>query len=349
MVRKLKTLLNVRVIEKLQRELGSRFASSPPMRSLFVHGTKLRLRNEIPKHDYLLWLGKELYENGKVVPLEIFAMEMNRVVQQDKAQKSRITPMVARFLADLSLAYELRSWLQMIFPQLFDKETLDQQAELADRNEWGDTPGIHGLYDLKMITAPAFAGNKFLRLGDIGNPFQFLYSVHKKRPHANVESMQRAERQLDMVWEKHDTHLKKHLKPEVYTLLQSAWSSRGELQRTPDWIAPVRPAKKTTQKPADAEYITSFIPEQQSSSKLELPIRKEKRKSRRPADDPSTAPVEPAEPAIQHKTSTPPAPRSKKAQHTFSTMFFKPSTDSQPGEVPWTDSVSAMSAICQLR
>jgi hypothetical protein len=85
-----RTLLNGRIIEKLQRELGSRFASSPPIRSLFLHGTMLRLRNEIPKHDYLLWLGKELYKKGSVVPSEMLAMEMNRVVQQDKVQKSRI-------------------------------------------------------------------------------------------------------------------------------------------------------------------------------------------------------------------------------------------------------------------
>jgi hypothetical protein len=128
-------------------------------------------------------------------------------------------------------------------------------------------------------------------------------------------------------------------------LLQGVWPSRDELQRTLDWVAPQKPVKKTSQKPADAEYVTSSISEHESNSKFDLPIRKEKPKTRGSADGPATAP---AEPAFPHEASTPPAPRftiGKRAYHTFSTLFFKPCTDSQPGEVPWTDFVSAMSAI----
>jgi hypothetical protein len=91
--------------------------------------------------------------------------------------------------------------------------------------------------------------------------------------------------------------------------------------------------------------VTPTDPEHESNSKFDLLIRKEKPKTRGLTDGPAIAP---AEPAFPHEASTPPAPRftlGKRAYHTFSTLFFKPSTDSQPGEVPWTDFVSAMSAI----
>jgi len=34
-----------------------------------------------------------------------------------------------------------------------------------------------------------------------------------------------------------------------------------------------------------------------------------------------------------------------KRQHTFSTIFFQPSASSHPGEVPWTEFLSAMNTI----
>jgi hypothetical protein len=55
-VRELKLLLEKRVIEKMQRELGFILPSSPPMRSMFQRSEgRLSLRSELPKNDYLLF------------------------------------------------------------------------------------------------------------------------------------------------------------------------------------------------------------------------------------------------------------------------------------------------------
>jgi hypothetical protein len=114
-VRRLKMILDIRIIEKAQRELGSRFASSPPLRSLFSIGEKgMFLRGGVPKKDRLLWLGQELYEKKGAIPPDMLALEINRLAQQDKKQKDRITPMVSRFIADLGMVYELRSRLRII-------------------------------------------------------------------------------------------------------------------------------------------------------------------------------------------------------------------------------------------
>jgi hypothetical protein len=58
-VEKFKCLLDVRVIEKFQRELSFLLPSSPPFRSMFVNSQDaIDLRSGMPKNDCLLWLGQ---------------------------------------------------------------------------------------------------------------------------------------------------------------------------------------------------------------------------------------------------------------------------------------------------
>ena len=138
-------------------------------------------------------------------------MELNRIVQQDKSQKDRITPMVVRCFADLGLAYELRARLRVLCPEFFELETEETRDDTKTLNLLTKEHGILALYDVKMITGPSHAGEKFLRLGDLGDPTRLPYRVSKKRTKNNVEMMQATERQLDAVWDRWDAHLKKHL------------------------------------------------------------------------------------------------------------------------------------------
>jgi hypothetical protein len=85
-VQRLKTLLDIRVIEKTQQELGTLLPSSPPMRSMFEAGNGgLELRSDNTRRtDYLIWLGKDLWTVRDLAPPELLATELIRVVQQDK-------------------------------------------------------------------------------------------------------------------------------------------------------------------------------------------------------------------------------------------------------------------------
>jgi hypothetical protein len=103
---------------------------------------------------------------------------------------------------------------------------------------------VFAIYGLKMIVGPSHAGDKNFRLGDLGDPSRLPYPMNKRRTKDHVETMQTSERQLDALWDKYDVHLKKHLKPKVYALLQSAKPSKEELQRTADRIEPEKPAQK---------------------------------------------------------------------------------------------------------
>jgi hypothetical protein len=345
-VERLKCLLDVRVIEKLQRELSFLLPSSPPFRSMFVSDEdRLDLRSGMPKNDYLLWLGQTLWDKDVDLPKDVVAMELNRVVQQDQSQKHRVTHMVARFFADLGLAYELRSRLRMLCPRPFDPLFQGSTSQMEKIHFWTKNPEILALYDLKMIVMIAHAGDKFLRLGDLGDPTRLPYPVNKKRTKDNVEVMQTTERSLDALWERYDSHLKKHLKPAVNALLQSAMPSRGDLQRTKDWSEAEAPTPKTTRITAQSEYVPLSDSGEQSGT-VTLPIRKEKLKTKGTSN--IDAPVTDATPILPEPRTCQAPMRftlSRKPYHTFSTLFYQPSTSAQPGEVAWSDFLSAMSAI----
>jgi hypothetical protein len=348
-VEKLKCLLDVQVIEKFQRELSFLLPSSPPFRSMFVNSQDaIDLRSGLPKNDYLLWLGQALWDEDLAVPKDVVAMELNRVVQQDQSQKHRVTHMVARFFADLGLAYELRSRLRMLCPRQFDPLYQDSTIQSKMTRYWTKNPNVLALYDLKMIVMPAHAGDKFLRLGDLGDPTRLPYPVNKKRTRDNVEIMQTTERSLDALWGRYDSHLKKHLKQAVNALLQSAMPSRGDLQRTKDWSEAEAPTPRKTRTTAPSEYVP--LPDSgEQSGTITLPIRNEKLKTK------GTSTIDPPITDATHilaepRTCQPPMrfTLSRKPYHTFSTLFYQPSTSAQPGEVAWTDFVSAMSAISFL-
>lgn len=131
------------------------------------------------------------------MPDDILVTELNRLVQQDRTQKERVTPVVARRFGDLGLAYELRSRLKMLCPRLFEVSFQDTQGNKAALEWWNNNPGILALYELKMIVGKGLAGDKFLPLGDLGDLTKMPYPVNRKRTRNNVEIMQATERQLD--------------------------------------------------------------------------------------------------------------------------------------------------------
>ncbi|KAF2870536.1 hypothetical protein BDV95DRAFT_619552 [Massariosphaeria phaeospora] len=349
-ITRIKFLLEVRLIEKVQRELGFIFPSSPPVRALFMTEGQggLQLRSDLNKDDQLLWLVGELMNKESEVPKDIIATELNNLVHTDKSQKARITPMVARFIGDISLGYELRSQLRLLCPLLYRQ---DDQNNPYEKILEVENPSLiellRPLYDLKMIVSPAHAGSKFLKLGDLGNPAMFYYPVDKRRTQDNVEAMQTAERNLDALWAKYDGHLRTHLSAETNDVLQAIIPDRGELQRTPDWVEP----QKVAQKPkTDVPVQPATFTDDNNSKDLPFspPPPKTKVKTRGPApleDDGH----DDAHPTAANEAPPPPPPRlfpvKKRTAQVFSTLFHTPTPTTQPGEIAWTDFVSALSAI----
>ncbi|KAF2832169.1 hypothetical protein CC86DRAFT_424530 [Ophiobolus disseminans] len=245
------------------------------------------------------------------LPHDVLAMELNRLVQHDKSQKDRVTPMVARFFADLGMAYELRARLKMLCPELFELKDPDEREAI----KWLSADSrIIVLYELKMIAGPSHAGEKFLRLADLGEPTKLPYPVNKKRTKNNVETMQATEQRLDELWDKYDAHLEKHLKPETDALLQSAMPTRGELRRTPDWVEPEVTGSKVKRAVESPEYITPSDFGSKSEAPMTLPIRKGKLKPKGTNVEPPTTDQQPHE-QIPHETTS---------SHPMSAISFQP-------------------------
>ena len=121
-VNRLRFVLGGRVIKKARLELMRRWPASPPNRSLFVNDSKtqkLRLRNSRNEKDDLWWLLNEIRTEESLCPLDDLAAELNKLIQTDKKQKDRVTPFVARFIADLGLECEFRKQLRMLCPRAF--------------------------------------------------------------------------------------------------------------------------------------------------------------------------------------------------------------------------------------
>jgi hypothetical protein len=102
--------------------------------------------------------------------------------------------------------------------------------------------------------------------------------------------------------------------------------SRDGVQLTPDWSEAKSPVAR---KAALGEYIP--VAEQQSDNEFDLPVHKEKTKTKGTANDEPAAP--PAEPG--------PSPSHvdlhfiliKKPYQTFSNLIYEPTTSSQPGKI----------------
>ncbi|KAF2680989.1 hypothetical protein K458DRAFT_489518 [Lentithecium fluviatile CBS 122367] len=196
---KMQILLDYRLIELCQRELGFVFPSSPALRSMFERSSSgLRLRDDLDKKDELLWLVRELMKKDTDCPKNVVAAELSRLVQTDKNYKARISPMAARFIADLGLSYELRAQSRMLCPSLFSGPA-PLSGEQVDTSQTWVGEQLRGLHELKMCTSVSHSGDKFLRLGESGDPARLPYPINKKRTKEHVETMQKTERQLDLL------------------------------------------------------------------------------------------------------------------------------------------------------
>ena len=350
----LRYLLEERVIKKAKIELMRRFPPSPPMRAKFIQYTntqRFELRRGLDRKDDLWWLISESKNEKSPCPLDMVAVELSRLIQTDKKQKERITAFVARFIADLGFAREVRRQLRLLCPSVFNDYgksvgvKMEEDQEL--RKECLQT--LKPMTDLMFITGPAHAKEKFLRLGAIGNPTsgRFIYPVNKKRTQENHEMMQVAEQNLDAVWDEYDNHLQKHLCDESIEALRRLTPKKEEIQRTPDWIEPDESAKETTRQ-APVTAIPDFgqhnEEEKLSFRAADLSITAKVKTRGQPAPQPPTE-------STAQPPSTPAPPQTplfllkKRAYRVFTILYHQPSAQQAPGEISWADFVYALSSI----
>lgn len=170
------------------------------------------------------------------------------------------------------------------------------------------------------------------------------YPVSKKRTAANVDSMQKTETLLDQMW---NALLKEMEQQHAFTsYVKNVLLFQGrQLQRTPDWVEPVKPIKKTALQTSTTDaLVQSFggLNTDDQNNVQKFPTEKTKIKTRGTAIPQASAStqVQETEEEVQSPVHTIHVDR--RALKVFSTLFHTPSSTSNPGEVPWTEFLHAM-------
>ena len=364
---RIRLMLDLQVILNAKKELLRRWPASPPVRSLFVRNSnsgKMDIRKDFDEKDDLWWLMERARDSVESdIPDHILAAELCRLMQTDQKQKNGITPFVARFIADLGLACEVKRQLRLLCPRVFflRGKPLGVKKEEDNRLLTQAVPACSRyLTELLRANAPARSKDTNFKLGAEGDPTsgRFHYPADKRRTKENNEAMQKAEENLDAFWHKFDTTLRSRVPAQSYEALQQCMPTREEIQRTPDWVELEETPVTVTisEDPADARLtFGTYEDEKLSYRTAALNITSKKKSRGQPDSGPDPARQEPAARAAAAAAAAATAPgrskpeplfRLKKRQYrVFSTLFYRPSVHTVPGEILWMDYVNALTTI----
>ncbi|TGO47739.1 hypothetical protein BCON_0265g00120 [Botryotinia convoluta] len=157
-----------------------------------------------------------------------------------------------------------------------------------------------------------------------------------------TEAMQIAEGKLDYFWTKLDYEYRRNSRTTLHQTVDHIFTNIRTVERTPDWVAPTRPARvfpKSFQAPTIPQFSTN-----EPISNFVAPQEKIKPKTRGvPTPSASlvedTSEVPPSEPKERiYKLKA-------RALKVFKVLFFQPSERNLPGDLPWTEFKYAMVAM----
>ncbi|KAG0303484.1 hypothetical protein BGZ98_006591 [Dissophora globulifera] len=332
--------------------------ASPPMRGWFA-----RKPEENPKRieviqksnvnldmtqKRLLWLFQQLWDDKQrhlIGVLPVLDL-VERLVHNDPKSRNLFSAKVAGTIADYSLFAEVQRQINLYLPW----------ASTFENDAVGREPKIRADYiqrTKRMGQVEAAAGTVDWSQADPSDK-KFYYPVEKRRTKENTEAMQKAERNLDAFWGKLDQIMLKTVNNSRDGLWTCLLSSDRTLQRTPDWVEPPpKSSAKDGKKGVTADDILQDLefrsestaeknePKQPQKGKVktrgaaaaaDTSLAKALAQDLKIADTPSKVDVQPT------------FMLDKRALKVFSTLFYQPSANAQPGEIPWTDFLYAMAA-----
>lgn len=280
------------------------------------------------------------WKKGAIGPLdriELLLDELDHFYKDGSARKT-ISSFIAAKISDLSLIAEFLRQLELLLPSSLGSLQSHVTFNVDDLKKASET-------DMEARTILANLEKSLSKPTSkmvIASLLSVSYPVDKRRTRDNVETMQKAELALDMVW--------KAINPELRR--REAISARcqeileREPYRTPDWRESSPELPKQPDGPDLNARLQSFRIDDQASVFVP-PVRREKAKTR------GNAAVGETESSFKSATEleSPASNRSSgievdaKSLKVFRTMFFVPSTTSQPGEVAWDNFLHAMQKV----
>lgn len=324
--------------------------ASPPLRSLFVRepqvpgSTMIQVKTKnAAGRDQLLWIFQALLDDHQLLlcGLPDLIDEYERLVQGDSKQKERISPWVAQVFSDLAVIAELRRQLGLYHPSLSTSNENDTEAIEADVENL-----LSGFADLLQNLEGG-------SLASVGTPAEgrFHYPSDKRSTQQTVKAMQKAESHLDSFWRTADQNFSRTAGRTLHQAVRHLLSEDRQVQRTPDWIEPVKePSRETEAEASEALYRPFSQVRLDGQERTERTVdtdnilpSKTKIKSRGVAQP--TEPGTTTEQLEQHKPDVQPTfAVSKRAFKVFSILFHNSAQSDTPGHVVWSDFLHAMVA-----
>jgi hypothetical protein len=318
--------------------------ASPYYRSTFVRephvpgSTMIRVQNKT-KADQLMWLFSNLWNDQQLQLLGLSGLidEIEHHIQSDPTEKAKISSWIAGVFSDLGLIARVRHELEIYQPWAsgFDSE----YAKFRDEIEKDFPRRVAALADIQQN----FQG---LSVARFGNPTEgrFYYPSDKRRTKATTESLREAEANLDLFWEKIDDHYRRKIGKSLDQVVRHIFTEGRPLERTPEWIEPIKEKKSSAQSDLDLDrHFSSLQVGSEESSKFIPPQQKLKPKTRGSAQKNDTSTTE-ADYTTLAEDNQPTFKLKNRAFKVFKALFYNPFQSDLPGEVQWADFLFAMAA-----
>lgn len=323
----------------------------PPLRKHFVREPQdsdkpnmihvRERRNSHSEKDHFRWLVGRLTMDDQLFlcGLDNVVDELERLIRSDQNSRERLSSWLADILSNLSLLAETKRQIGLFHPGAPMMEALsltEQQTEYTKKTQ--------------LLSEIFGVLSKGLKLAVVGTPLtKFNHPSDKRRTAAVTQQMQEAEQHLGLFWKEVDDHVL-HTGGKSLTQLLSGTMTEREIQRTEDWKEPEPPVQlqdPNIQNITHALFTTDLERRTENTiSPDSMPEVKSKNKTRGMADPPKAAEtIQEDQPAHHTTEQTPMFTVSKRGYKVFSALFFIPSEEEPPRELPWSDFLSAMASV----
>lgn len=306
--------------------------------------------------EQVVWLLRTLWEDGKdlfLAGIPLVLDELDRLLRADPRAREIVSPYVARLIGELSIIAECLQQINNYQPWAngFENAMVDREGDI--KKEFAKRTEIEAKI-MEVLRDQILVKEGIPKLGEPGN---FDYPVGKRRNKAVVDAIRAAEANLDAFWTTTDRLLDTKVGAGLDgTATRRFLSQSRPLQRTLEWVEPIKAKEKSGAPPLPAiESITTppssiFLGSESSSARKEILASGTKHKVRSRRTPGSR--LEPA--SIPNRTddgdtNTPdPQPTfsvDARALKVFRVIFFDPTANTTPGEVAWTDFLHALDCV----
>jgi hypothetical protein len=332
--------------------------SSPPLRPYVKRASSDTLDNFVynptthpPQHllDFMVILdglsNDGLRTMGHIASVQMVMEQYDKFINTVPDAHKAVSPYVAKEISDLALYSECLRHIHLFQPwaATLHKIVEAPHVQTASGDRYNDSrheviPEALGKYSPshEVLWWAAAA-------------FRSPYPVHKKRTATSVEAMQNAETLLDHMWHVLLAEMEKHSSLPTHSRNVLLLQGR-QMQRTPDWVEPVKSTTKTTPQLVTPELLIrpfgrlDFNENKKGDFTKEV-FAKEKNKTKTRAKATSEDLTSPQAQMVEPLGEQSPVRIIKvdqRALKVFSALFHMSSSMSNPGEVPWTELLHAM-------